>query len=47
MLEGVGVVVGVDIRLGEIETGEIVVGESLPQLERLGDSVVTHGVLLR
>ena len=47
VLKGTGVVVRVDVRLSEIEAGEIVVGKSLPQLERLGDSVVTHGVLLR
>ena len=47
MVDGAGIIVRVDVRLREVEAGQIVVGEPLPQLARFGDSVVTHGVLLR
>src|SRR5947209_8529661 len=47
MLDGVGIIVRVEVRLREVEAGQIVVGESLPQLARPGDSVVTHGVVVR
>jgi hypothetical protein len=43
MFDGVGEVVRVAVRLREIESGEVVVGEFLPQLQRLGDSVGIHG----
>ena len=42
-----GVVVRIDVRLRQVEAGEIVVGKALPQFEGLGDSVVTHDILLR
>src|SRR5579863_5048750 len=42
MVDGVGEVVGVAVGLGEIESRQVVVGEFLPQLQGLGDSVVIH-----
>jgi hypothetical protein len=33
--------------LGKVVAREIVVGKFFPQLQRLGDSVVTHDVVLR
>ena len=47
VLDRGGIVVRIDVRLREVEAGEIIVGKSLPQFEGFGDSVVTHGVLLR
>jgi len=42
MLDGLGVIIRVEVRLGEVEAGQIVTGESLPKFEGLGDSVVAH-----
>ena len=42
MFDGIRELAGIAICLGEIETGQVVVGESLPKFERSGDSVVAH-----
>jgi hypothetical protein len=47
MLDSGRVVVRIDVRLREIEARQIILGKALPQRQRLGDSVVTHAVLLR
>src|ERR1017187_4213645 len=47
MFDSGGVVVRIDVGLRQVKAGEIVIGKSLPQFERLVDSGVTHGVLLR
>ncbi len=42
MFDGVGELVRVAVRLGEVESGQVVVGEFLPQLQRFRNSVGTH-----
>jgi len=45
VLDGVGEVAGSDVRLREVEAGEIVVGKFPPEFERLGDSVGCHAIV--
>ena len=43
MFDGTGELVRIAVRLGEIESGQVVVGEFLPQLRCFRNSVGTHG----
>jgi len=42
MVDGLRVVAGVDICLGQIEPRQIVVGKSIPQFQCFGDAVSVH-----